>query len=122
MIRRISHITIAALLIMSTTGLTIHQHFCMGNLVETSIFHEPEYCCGEGSDCCKNESATYKLKEDFVFFSQLIDFEDMVIILPEMQPLFTGRLEVQTKPLGTYKILYPPDIGTVLARLQVFCL
>lgn len=94
----------------------------MGNLVETSILHEPEFCCGEGADCCNNVSTTYQLDEDFDFLFHFVDFQDVEIILPELKPLFTGHLEVQSKPLGSYEILHPPDLGTVLARLQVFCL
>lgn len=122
MIKRISHIIIAALLFTSTTGLTIHQHYCMGNLVETTIFNVPEYCCGEGADCCKNESETYQLEEDFDYSFQLIDFQDEYTSIPILNPLFTGHLEVQTNVLSPIKILHPPDIGTVLALLQVFCL
>ena len=122
MIKRISHIVVAALLLFATTGMTVHQHYCQGSLVETSIFHELDFCCGEGADCCNNESETFQLDEDFVYFVQLIDYNDVVIELPILEPLFTGHLEVQRKPLSNYKILHPPDLGTVLARLQVFCL
>ena len=94
----------------------------MGNLVETRIFNEPEFCCGEGADCCKNVSETYQLEEDFDYLVQLIDFQDVVLIIPILNPLFTGHLEVQSNALSPIKILHPPDIGTVLARLQVFCL
>jgi len=122
MIKRISHIVIAAMLLLVSSGLTIHQHYCHGSLVETSIFHELDFCCGEGADCCNNESETFQLKEDYISFFQLIGFNNVVIELPVMEYSFTGCLEVQFKPLSNYEILYPPDLGTVLARLQVFCL
>lgn len=122
MIKRISHIIVAVLLIVATSGFTIHQHYCHGNLVEISIFNELDYCCGEGADCCNNESETFQLKEDFMYFVQLIDYNDVIIELPLLEPLFTGHLKVQLNPLSNYEILHPPDLGTVLARLQVFCL
>ena len=122
MIRRISHIAIAVLLLVSTTGFTVHQHYCMGSLVETSVFTVPEFCCGEGADCCSNESETYQIDEDFLDFVQIMDFSELVIELPVLDLLYTSNITVQTKPLQPFKILRPPDKGTVLARLQVFCL
>jgi len=122
MIKRISHIIVAALLLVASSGFTIHQHYCQGSLVETSVFHELDFCCGDGADCCHNESETFQLEEDFASFVQIIDFDEVLIELPVMEPLFNGHLEVQLNPLSNYKILHPPDLGTVLARLQVFCL
>ena len=93
MIRQIGNIFLAAMLFMATTGFTIHKHYCMGDLIETSVLHAPDFCCGEGSDCCKNESETFQLEEDFLDFVQVIDFQEVVIDLPEVQLLFEGQLD-----------------------------
>ncbi len=122
MIRRITHIALAALLFLMTTGFTVHQHFCWGNLIESNIFHAPESCCGDGCDCCSDDQESFQLKTDFVDFIQLIEFSDFVIDLPVLEPLFTNFIQVRSVPLNHSKIFRPPDRSTVLARLQVFCL
>lgn len=122
MIKRINHIIIAVLLLVSTTGFTVHQHYCMGRLVETSIFSVPDFCCGEGADCCNNESEIYQLDEDFLDFIQIVDFTEVFIELPELEVLFVNNYQELTKPLQAIEILRPPDRSTVLARLQVYSL
>ncbi|MBT3244278.1 MAG: hypothetical protein HN352_14105 [Bacteroidetes bacterium] len=122
MFRKISHIILSFVLLMVTSGFTIHQHFCCGNLIETKLFQEPKFCCGEGSDCCSNESETYLLDEDYVSFIEFVDFQDVQIDLPPLNPVFIEKIEAHSICLNPIKILHPPDTGTVLARLQVFCL
>lgn len=120
MFKQIGHIIIVAMLFIATTGFTMHQHYCMGNLVETTVFHEPVYCCEEGSDCCQNESETFQLKEDFVYTVQLNDFEDIEIDLALTTPVFTIFLHEQFFVQVPYYTLHPPDRSTELARLQAF--
>lgn len=122
MVRKISHITLAFLLLFATTGITVHQHYCMGNVVKTSVLHEPSPCCGEGNDCCSNESETFQLNEDYTAFLNIIEFQDIYFDIPEIKLLFSARLTVSQSQGETKKVLRPPDISTVLALLQVYSL
>lgn len=54
----------AIVLMVTTMGITIHQHYCGTRLVKTTLFHPPASCC-EMPDCCHDESVTLSLKTDF---------------------------------------------------------
>ena len=64
MLKKISHIILSFMLLVSTMGMTVSKHYCGGELVSVSLFQEAESCC-EMDGCCQNESHFYQLKEDF---------------------------------------------------------
>lgn len=67
MIKKTTHIIIAAILILATTGFTISRHYCMGSLVSVSINHTSKDCCGNGHcNKCHNESQVFKVSADFL--------------------------------------------------------
>jgi hypothetical protein len=121
-IKRFSHILLAFVLLASTTGFTVHQHYCMGHLVETSVIHVPDSCCGEESDCCSNTSETFLLDQDYVEFVQIFDFVEFTIGLPEQELFYLTQIPQENIQLPILEALDPPDQTTVLARLQVYCL
>ena len=49
-------------------GATVHMHYCMGKLVDTSLMHDDEHLCGkcgmkkstQKKGCCKDEQKTFK--------------------------------------------------------------
>ncbi|MCK5169034.1 MAG: hypothetical protein KAQ75_04065 [Bacteroidales bacterium] len=59
MFRKLIHIVISFLLLSVTAGYSISKHYCGNNLVSVSISHEAE-------NCCRNETKSYHLDEDFV--------------------------------------------------------
>ena len=122
MVRKISHIILSLLLLLATTGITVHQHYCMGKVVKTGYLHEPSPCCGEENDCCSNESETFQLNEDYTASHNIPDFQDNYFEIPELRLLFSSRLTVSQSQGETKKVLRPPDISKVLALLQVYSL
>ncbi len=64
MLKRISHITLSLLLLVSTMGMTVSKHFCGGSLVSVSVLGDDDSCCDMGN-CCHNETQVYQVKEDF---------------------------------------------------------
>ncbi|AHW61149.1 hypothetical protein SAMN05444285_11126 [Draconibacterium orientale] len=64
MIKKLNHIILASLLLISTMGLAVSKHYCHSSLVDVSIFAEADSCCGDGG-CCTNENHFYQVKEDF---------------------------------------------------------
>ncbi|MCY1721088.1 hypothetical protein OU798_12090 [Prolixibacteraceae bacterium Z1-6] len=64
MLKKLSHIILSVLLLVSTVGVVVSKHYCSGSFVSASVFHEAESCCGD-SDCCHNEDSFYQVKDDF---------------------------------------------------------
>ena len=124
MLRKTSHIILSTLLLFATVGLTISKHYCGGNYVSTSIFGEAESCC-DSEDCCKNETETFQLDEDYSLVSisevpQSAEFELLnlailvynfsVIENEEIQEFFESDLPP------------PPKIQIVLSQKQSYLL
>ena len=62
--------TITLVYVFAITGVCVVSHYCGGELMEVSVFNEPENCCGdeeEENDCCKNESVHVSFQNDFTF-------------------------------------------------------
>ena len=66
MIRKISHIFIVAILLISTTGVTLSMHYSGNKLYSVSIFGEANSCCEVPCDCCNDVSDQYKLDTDYL--------------------------------------------------------
>nr|WP_321356941.1 hypothetical protein [uncultured Draconibacterium sp.] len=64
MIRKLSHIILATLLLTTTMGLAVSKHYCHSSLVDVSFFAQADSCCDNGG-CCTNENHFYQVKEDF---------------------------------------------------------
>lgn len=63
-LRKIAYPMLAILLVIATTGLSVHRHFCNGMLVSQSVTHEPGNCCDD-PDCCRNETVYLHLDTNF---------------------------------------------------------
>lgn len=88
-------VAILALMYMGTSsGATIHMHYCMEKLIGLSLEAPGDHECGncgmtkeESKGCCKDKTTQVKLQDDqkisaFVGFFQL--FSDAVIITPAL--------------------------------------
>ena len=66
MFRKILHISVVALLLLATVGISLNKHFCNGELKAVSLFKSAKSCCGEGCSKCHNETKIVKITDDFV--------------------------------------------------------
>lgn len=123
MLKSAVHTILAAFLFLTTSGVTVYQHSCMGALVESNLLHAPESCCGEACDCCDDEAHSYQLDEDFLLFSS----SSVSIDLP-VQPLvdlFAENPVWLTEEVRAFFPAHshsPPDIFRHLSLYQVFIL
>ena len=124
MSRKTSHIILSALLLFATVGLTISKHYCGGNYISTSIFGEAESCC-DSDECCKNETETFQLDEDYSLVSvsevpQSAEFEllDFAILVYN----FTGVETEEIEEFFESDLPPPPKIQTVLSQKQTYLL
>ena len=66
MLKKVSHIVISLILLVSTTGLTISKHYSMGELFDVSFIGEADRCCPIPCDCCEDEFEFHRLEVEFV--------------------------------------------------------
>ncbi len=126
MLRKVSHIVLALLLFVTTTGLTFSKHYCHSKLVSVSLFKEAKSCCGPGScSCCHNESETYRLDEDFpvapaLEIPETASIELIVLALPVY--LTSHEQDVPIDDFLIEESPPPPTIQTVLSQRQTYLL
>ena len=123
MIRKLSHIILATLLLTTTMGFAVSKHFCHSSLVDVSFFTKADLCCDDGG-CCTNENHFYQVKEDFsapvistipllaeidILHQTLLD---PVILFPNE---FTEEFELTNDPP-------PPTVMEFLAEEQLYLL
>jgi hypothetical protein len=65
MLKRISHIILSLVLLVSTMGMAVSKHYCGENLVSVSVFSNDNDSCCDMDNCCQNETNVYQVKEDF---------------------------------------------------------
>lgn len=67
--KQIISVFIALLVLLTTVGFTINQHYCGGKLAGTSVYTAAQCGCGDSKmddDCCQNESEFYQFVEDYM--------------------------------------------------------
>jgi len=64
MLKKLSHIILSLLLLVTTMGMAVSKHYCQGDLMSVSLFGQDKHACDMGS-CCHNETHIYQVKDDF---------------------------------------------------------
>ncbi|WP_321317591.1 HYC_CC_PP family protein [Labilibaculum sp.] len=118
MLKKISHLLLALVIFVVTTGITISTHYCGGNVKDVSFLSATKACCEIPQGCCHDEVFTVKIENDFSISSYSFDFEQLEIVLPVLIELI--KVEVPLKAGNNFLayIVPPPKIQTVLSRLQ----
>ena len=88
MIRKALHIIVAAILVISTMGITINMHFCHDQLIDLALYAPAESCCDVSNEMpcdpqegiskmghCEDDSIVVEPLEDFLGSSLDINFE-----------------------------------------------
>lgn len=65
--RKIANVSLALLLLVATTGVTLNKHYCMGRLKSIAVFEAAHSCSENGAEdpmpCCKDVSEQMKVNE-----------------------------------------------------------
>lgn len=108
MIQRILHITLASLVLFSSTGLLVNQHFCKSELKHSALFAPAKSCHADGGDmpncpfhtkdtgpegCCDDHSAFLKHKQEQV--STDLYFPKAAVLMLAPLPVFALSLPAQ---------------------------
>jgi hypothetical protein len=136
MIKLLSHITLSAVLLLSTTGVTINMHFCQGHLYDLALIAPAHDCCetdGTEDAChhdqdphkshqCDDETIKIESTNDFVVSSYFFDFEDS----HSLDLFFTTYLLIddpktnESAAVGVLNYKKPPPQEVVLSQIQTF--
>lgn len=136
MFKILGHTIISALLLVSTTGMTINMHFCHGNLYDLALNAPAHSCCepdAESNAChhdndmatphhCDDKSISIESNHDYVASGFSFEFNDT----PSFELFGTKTLLIEspdTEKSFTTKVLNykkPPPQEVVLSRIQSF--
>ena len=122
MLKKISHIILTLLFLITSVGVTVSKHYCGSTLKSVSVIVAPEPCCEIPDGCCHDESITIKMENDFSITSLFVDFTPFAVELPSaiklIQDEYTG---LETIVRFIHK---PPPltIQAVLSYLQSYLL
>jgi hypothetical protein len=122
MLKKIGHITLVLLILATTAGMTISEHYCGDTLREVSFMHEADPCCDIPDDCCHNESSTYVIDDSFSVSNFNFEFTTQLISIPVCFELYKVSLEEQPSTLFWINTHPPPNISTTQAKVQSFLL
>jgi hypothetical protein len=124
MLKKLSHIILSLLLLISTAGVVVSKHYCNGSFVSASVFHEAKSCCGD-SDCCHNEDSFYQVDDDFsiVGISEIPFLAELDILGNELaiDILFTF-IEEKNQNFNSCKSPPPLTVSEILSLEQVYLL
>ena len=120
MLKKISHILIAFVVMITTMGLTVSAHSCGGELKSIQLLSEAENCCGDSCPNCENEIIKVEIEDDFTIQMINFDFTQDFSFLPVciqllLVPSFTEEI-VQV----AYHEPPPLKIQNILSNFQVY--
>jgi len=137
---KIIHGFLTAVLLMATSGFTLHKHYSGNTLYDIGLLNEAETCCTTGGDdarcdCCHDVKEFHKLDVDVVVPAdielqvQQIDLLDIQvqqidlldITLPQNSRLFTSEVESFVN-LIALKLPPPRVVPDISTDLQIFIL
>lgn len=115
--KKLSIFILAIFYLYFTIGVTVNQHYCMGELVGVSLLDLKSKECGKcamkkhteaGKDCCKDVSIVAK-NGDFHTFSQTTyDFNFPTLIMPEVPSIMCHVKTFQEEDSKIYRAHSPP--------------
>jgi hypothetical protein len=110
----------AMILLLTTTGITYHYHYCGNTLMSFSVFQTPEPCCENPEDCCHDRATTFQLKNDYLFSSECPEVFLSCLELPQVtfQWVEMSCLLVDETPAPFESP--PPGMSLRLASLQTY--
>jgi len=125
MLRKSGNIITMLLLLISTTGFAVSEHFCGTDLVSIEINKEADNCCDSGM-CCHSETQFFQLDDDFNFTASTFDFQTYVFTdLPQMtvfQQVDLYAVELNRDLYPDFESPPPPERQDFLSSFQTYLL
>ena len=124
MLKKVSHIILSSLLLISSIGMVVSKHYCGTTLVSIAVDKEADSCCGD-ADCCHNENQYYNLEEDFSVpqISNVPVLAEFDILGFELMNEFLTETHESKNTFPAFTDLpNPPTIQKTLALKQLYLL
>ena len=136
MFKKVTHIILASLIFVSSTGFTVNMHYCHDQLIDHAFMAPAQSCCDIGGDSpchstegignmnhCKDVSISMDTTDDFMVSAITFKFENTHIsdllfstfILNNLR----GSEDLNAKEAPWYK-KPPPYQEVVLSQIQSF--
>ncbi len=120
MLKKISHIILALLVLVTTMGMTVSAHYCGDELKSIDLISTSDNCCGDSCSDCQNEIIEVDIEDDFTISLFNIDLTSDFILLPALIQLFHVSIYTENEEQVAYHKPPPLKIQTVLSDLQVY--
>jgi len=122
-VKRILHILIGIALVITTSGITMHYHYCCHQLMAVGLIVPPHSCCDDSDNCCDDVAQTYVLDVDFLGSENQMDFSEIEIsIAPSISICSiwdTNTNIVRQSPI-TVEAEPPPNITSYQVLFQSY--
>lgn len=124
-------VTMALLLLLSTTSWKVEKHYCMGHLIDVALFSEPDSCgmnMSLGDDdldvsensCCDDEVVILNAQDDLKLSLEILSLEKHFFIQTDCHS-FTPFLSTQNIQVVLFEQYPPPQLVKDIQVLdQVF--
>lgn len=63
---KLTHIVLSFLLLVTTSGITVHKHYSGNQLYSRSVYVEARSCCQDPCSCCHETMELIKIKDNFL--------------------------------------------------------
>lgn len=121
MAKKVAHIIIALLLLISTSGVAVTKHYCGNNLRSVAILTQPASCCDD-QGCCHNETEIFRVHSEFAISATSFEFEQLLMDEPPVYEVFADKIsEIATENIYSDRPS-PPLLRDILASFQTFIL
>ena len=136
MIKKLIHMAVAGMILISVSGFTVNMHFCHNHLIDLALFSPAQSCCDKGGQetChpgnqvsngghCVDKSLQVGDTDDYVATFFAFDFGTIanIDLLHELSTpyKFQGSQPILAGPAPRYK--EPPPFREVdLSEIQTF--
>jgi hypothetical protein len=92
------------IVLLTTTGLTAHYHYCHNTLISYSFLHTPKPCCEHSDGCCQNKTVTCQYRADYTVVADHFDFSLLVL-----EPVRFTELVLPVVPDAPAPVIVPDE-------------
>jgi len=118
MVKKLANSVLVFILLLTTTGVTFHYHYCGNTLMAFSVLHTPKACCEHPENCCHDQATTFQLKNDYVFSVDQPDLSVTIIDVPLVTCLIDHIQPIKVDQKKLPEESPPPKVNLRLAKLQ----
>ncbi|MEM7659622.1 MAG: hypothetical protein AAF399_26135 [Bacteroidota bacterium] len=109
---RIAAILLMGLYLLTSTGLTVNVHYCLGQIDSIQVFAPPPHCCCDDfpgmRGCCDDETFFFQLDEDQITSSTLpIPQWELAMVV---EPLAQWEEQIETEERFPASLERPPPL------------